>query len=114
MRQICAGVYRGYARAHSRCPFTTAGDKDIGNRNEGGIEMRDLTRPNRIVVTTAIQRLDRQTWAKKSVREAVSIASRANGQHGGNSTDLACVDVVLAMMVEQIEAERRALGHLSA
>jgi hypothetical protein len=76
--------------------------------------MEGMTQPNRITVTKALERLDAQIWAKKTVREAVSIAARATKQSSKVPVDSAHVDAVLTMVVEQIEAERRALGHLSA
>jgi hypothetical protein len=71
--------------------------------------MEGMTRPSRIIVTTALERLDVQTWAKKSVREAVSIAPRATKQYSNVSVDPARVDAVLAMLLQEIEAERRIL-----
>lgn len=72
--------------------------------------MEGMTRPARIIVTTALERIDVQTWAKKSVREAVSIAARATKQSSKVSVDPARVDAVLGMLLQEIEAERRALA----
>ena len=47
---------------------------------------------------------------EKSVREAVSIAAPATKQYSKLSVDPARVDAVLAMLVHEIEAERRVLA----
>lgn len=63
-----------------------------------------------MTVTTALDQLDAQTWAKKTVRRAVSIAARGTRPAGNGSVDPARVDAVLAMLLHEIEAERRALA----
>jgi hypothetical protein len=88
--------------------------RSIAEQRDGGkVTMTDMTRRNGIVLTTALARLDAQIWAKRTIREAVSIAARAAKKSSKAPVDPECVDAVLTMVVEQIEAERRALGHLS-
>ena len=61
-------------------------------------------------IAATLARLDVETWARKSVRECVAIAGRSSRLGGRAPVDPARVDAVLALLVELLEAERRALG----
>jgi len=74
----------------------------------GGIPKRAET------VTAALERIDVSVWARKSVRECVAIAARASKHRGKGGIDPVRLDAVLALLVRDIEAERRALAQRGA
>jgi len=55
-----------------------------------------------------LARLDVRVWADKSIRECVAIAGRTAGPGKRTTVDPARVDAVLALLIELLEAERRA------
>ena len=60
-------------------------------------------------VAEALARIDIAVWTKKSIRECVAIAARSSRPRGRPGIDVARVDAVLTMLVQQIEAERLAI-----
>lgn len=72
--------------------------------------MEGIARPPSINIVSALEQLDVSVWARKSVREAVSIAARATKHRSKVSVDPARVDAVLALLIRELEAERRALA----
>ena len=71
--------------------------------------MNDTTTPAATLAAT-LARLDVRVWADKSLRECVAIAGRSSKRGGRTTVDVARVDVVLALLIQQLEAEREALA----
>lgn len=72
--------------------------------------MEGIARPASINITSALEQLDVAVWARKTVRECVSIAARGSKHRSKVSVDVARVDAVLALLMRHLEDERRVLA----
>lgn len=71
--------------------------------------MNEPTKPA-ATVAAVLERMDVRVWADKSLRECVAIAGRSSKRSGRTTVDVARVDVVLALLIQQLKAEREALA----